>query len=411
MSKISLMKTHIGLAKTSIKENKTRSFLTCLGIAIGVASIILILSLMGSISRLVSDQVKGIGADLVVVRPDSNKGVESDILAELTASNSYQKSNLALDDVNAIAGVENVTAVAPIALATGTVSNDKNVIESANLLGTTPGFVNIQPLALKFGTFINDTFDSNTAVVGHTMALLLFNTNNPVGKTMTIRGERFVVVGVLSKVEESINFNNVDFDNTIILNASALAKINDGVQIQQINVKAANTESLEGVSENIKNTLSDKKAGDKNFSVLYGDEITHPASSLFTIVSGMLTLVAGISLIVGGIGVMNIMLVSVAERDHEIGIRKAVGASGQNILAQFLFEALILSVLGGFFGLILGYIAAFFVSIVTPFAPFISWQILFVTFVTSILVGIIFGIYPALKAASKNPIESLKHYR
>lgn len=411
MKKTSLMKTHIRLAKTSIKENRTRSFLTCLGIAIGVASIILILSLMGSISRLVSDQVKGIGADLIVVRPDSNKGVENDILAELTASNSYQKSNLALSDTEAIAGVENVTAVAPIALATNTVSNDKNVIESANLLGTTPDFVNIQPLALKFGSFINDTFESNTAVVGHTMALLLFNTNNPVGKTMTIRGERFVVVGVLSKVEESINFNNVDFDNTIILNAAALAKVADGVQIQQINVKAANTESLEGVSENIKNTLSDKKGGDKNFAVLYGDGITHPASSLFTIVSGMLTLVAGISLIVGGIGVMNIMLVSVAERDHEIGIRKAVGASGQNILAQFLFESLILSILGGIFGLILGYIAAFFVSIVTPFAPFISWQILAVTFATSILVGVIFGIYPALKAASKNPIESLKHYR
>jgi ABC-type antimicrobial peptide transport system permease subunit len=125
----------------------------------------------------------------------------------------------------------------------------------------------------------------------------------------------------------------------------------------------------------------------------------------------MLTLVAAISLVVGGIGVMNIMLVSVAERTHEIGIRKAVGASGQNILLQFLFEALILSLLGGFMGLILGYILAFFVSIVTPFAPFISWQILLVTFGTALLVGVIFGIYPALKAASKNPIESLKHYR
>ena len=125
----------------------------------------------------------------------------------------------------------------------------------------------------------------------------------------------------------------------------------------------------------------------------------------------MLALVAAISLIVGGVGVMNIMLVAVAERTHEIGIRKAVGASSRNILMQFLFEALILSVLGGIFGLILGYVLAFLLSVITPFAPFISWEILAITFLTTLAVGIIFGIYPALKAASKNPIESLKHYR
>ena len=125
----------------------------------------------------------------------------------------------------------------------------------------------------------------------------------------------------------------------------------------------------------------------------------------------MLTLVAAISLIVGGIGVMNIMLVSVAERTHEIGIRKAVGASSRNILMQFLFEALILSILGGIFGLILGYILAFILSTFTPFAPYISWEILAITFLTTLVIGIIFGIYPALKAATKNPIDSLKHYQ
>ena len=108
---------------------------------------------------------------------------------------------------------------------------------------------------------------------------------------------------------------------------------------------------------------------------------------------------------------MNIMLVSVAERTHEIGIRKAVGASSRNILMQFLFEALILSILGGIFGLLLGYLLAFLLSIITPFAPFISWEIVAITFLTTLTVGIVFGIYPAIKAACKNPIESLKHYR
>lgn len=125
----------------------------------------------------------------------------------------------------------------------------------------------------------------------------------------------------------------------------------------------------------------------------------------------MLALVAGISLVVGGIGVMNIMLVSVAERTHEIGIRKAVGASSYNILMQFMFEALILSIFGGFLGIILGYIFAFLISIITPFTPYISPEIILVVFATTVIIGIIFGIYPALKAAHKNPIESLKHYR
>ena len=125
----------------------------------------------------------------------------------------------------------------------------------------------------------------------------------------------------------------------------------------------------------------------------------------------MLAIVAGVSLVVGGIGVMNIMLVSVAERTHEIGIRKAVGASSTNILMQFMFESLILSIFGGILGVILGYILAFFVSAITPFAPYISWEILLITFLTTVVVGMVFGIYPALKAASKNPIDSLKHYR
>lgn len=408
---LALTKTHIRLARTAIKENRTRSFLTCLGIAIGVASIILILSLMGSISRLVSNQVKSIGADLIVVRPSSNKDVMNDIISEFTSTNTYQKSNLVLSDVETIAAIEGVSAVSPIGIATSTVKTEKNTVESVSILGTNANFTNIQPLSLRFGTFLNDNFEGNTAVVGHTMSLLLFNTNNPVGKTLTIQGKKFVVVGVLSEIEESINYNNVDFDNAVILNAKSLADAIGGIQIQQINAKASNTEGIEEISEKIQKTLEEKKSGEKNFSVLYGDEITHPASALFNIVSGMLALVAGISLIVGGIGVMNIMLVSVGERTHEIGIRKAVGASSRNILMQFLLEALMLSLMGGVLGLVLGYVLALFLSAVTPFAPYVSWQILVVTFVTSVGIGVIFGIYPALKAASRNPIESLKHYR
>ena len=407
-----LIKTHLKLAKTAIKENRTRSLLTCIGIAIGVASIVLILSLMGSISNLIRNEVNNIGGDLIVVRPNSTKDSITSVIEELTSSNSFQKSNLTLSDVSAISKVENVAAVAPIAVSTNTISSEKNTFSSVSVLGTTDDFIAIEPFALKFGSFFKDESEGKTVVLGSTLSLALFNTiNSTVGKTITIMGEKFMVIGVLEEIEKSINFDNVDFDNALIMDINDLNEVTGSTQIQQINIKAANTESLPQISADIESAIKDNKLGDENFSVAYGDKITHPASSLFAIISGMLTLVAGISLVVGGIGVMNIMLVSVAERTHEIGIRKAVGASGRNILMQFLFEALILSILGGLLGLMLGYVLAFFISIVTPFAPYISLGILALTFTTTLAIGIVFGIYPAIKAASKNPIDSLKHYR
>lgn len=404
------MRVHLKLARTSIQENRTRSFLTCLGIAIGVASIILILSLMGSISQLIAGQVKNIGANLIVVRPKSTKDIVTGVIEELTASNSYQKSNLTLKDIGIISKLENITAVAPIAISTNTVVTDKNQINSVVVLGTQEDFIKIQPLDLKYGSFINENSE-NTVVVGHMLSLKLFNTMNAVGKTLTLMGEKFIVSGVLSQVEESINFSNVDFDNTLIMNIGALDKVSGSTQIQQINIKTKNTASLMEVTKNIQKNLMEYKKGENNFMVISGKQITHPASSLFMIISSMLALVAGISLVVGGIGVMNIMLVSVAERTHEIGVRKAVGASSQNILMQFLFEALILSLMGGVLGLVLGYMLAFFISIMTPFKPYISVEIILMTFLTTLIVGVLFGIYPALKAATKNPIDSLKHYR
>lgn len=407
-----LIKTHFRLAKTSIKENRTRSFLTCLGIAIGVASIILILSLMGSISNLIKNEASEIGSDLIVVRPNSSKDSISNIISELTSSNTFEQSNLSLSDVSAISKINEVSAVAPIATSTNTVATEKNTFSSVQILGTTPDFIKIEPLALRFGTFFNDNNKTNGVVLGHTLSLALFNTiNSTVGKTVTIMGEKFMIVGVLDETDKSINFDNIDFDNAVIMDAESLNNLIGSIQIQQINIKSANVDSLATISQNIESELKTNKSGDDNFAVAYGDEIAHPANSLFVIVSGMLTLVATISLVVGGIGVMNIMLVSVAERTHEIGIRKAVGASSRNILMQFLFESLILSNLGGIFGLVLGYFLAFLLATITPFAPYISWEILALTFLTAITVGIVFGIYPAIKAASKNPIESLKHYR
>ena len=367
---------------------------------------------MGSISNLVKDEISSLGNDIMVVRPNSTKDPITDIVEELTTSHSFQKSNLTISDIETIKKNENVAAVAPVAISVNTITSEKNTLSSVPVLGTNLDFIKIEPLPLRFGAFLSEKNEEKSVVLGHTLSLALFNTiNSTVGKTITIMGEKYMVVGVLDEINKSINFDNIDLDNTLIMDIASLNQISGSTQIQQINIKAANTDGMSTLSEELTKALIEQKHGDDNFKVLYGDEITHPASSLFNIVSGMLTTVAAISLIVGGIGVMNIMLVSVAERNREIGIRKAVGASSRNILMQFLFESLILSISGGMMGLVLGYTLAFLLSTITPFVPLISWEIIAITLLTTIIVGVLFGIYPAIKAASRNPIESLKHYR
>jgi ABC-type antimicrobial peptide transport system permease subunit len=326
-------------------------------------------------------------------------------------ANTFEKSSLSLVDVSSISSVEGVTAVAPIAVSTNTLKNEENTIPSATVVGTTSDFNVIEPLALKYGVFLNDKNTDSAVVIGHNLALHLYNSSNPIGRTLSFLGRRFIVVGVLDEIDDAVNFDNINFNNTLFMDIHTMENLMDSVQIQQINVRILNTSILEPVANNIYKTLKENRFGDTNFSVTYGDSITHPASNLLNIISSMLALVAGISLVVGGIGVMNIMLVSVSERTHEIGIRKAVGASAHNIMMQFMFEALILSTLGCIIGIFLGYLFAFLVSVFTPFTPFVSWEIIAITVVTTLAVGIVFGTYPALKAARKKPIDSLRHYQ
>ena len=406
-----LLRTHYRLARESIRKNRTRSFLTCLGIAVGVASIILIMSLMGSINNVISAQVKSMGADLIVIRPAQHVDAVESVIDGLTASNRYMTSNLTLTDAEVIAGLDSVAGVAPIAAGVATLRAEERTIPTANVIGTSTELARVQNLKLSNGIFLSDKVE-NSAVIGKALSLELFGTGTEaVGKTFAMGEEKFIVVGLLEETEDPINFNNVDFDNSVFVRADYLKRIGLNYQVQQIDVRAENTGALSKLSEEIGDLLNSAKNGDKNYEILYGDLISHPAGSMVMVVSSMLTVVAGVSLIVGGIGVMNILLVSVAERTREIGIRKAVGASSMNILMQFLFEAMILSVGGGLLGLILGYVIAFLISIVTPFAPFISWQILGVSVGTSVVIGILFGMYPAIKAARKNPIESLRYYR
>ena len=407
-----LLRTHLSIALDSLHRNRARTFLSALGIAIGVASIVLIMSLTGGIGSLISASSDKNNANLILVRPSTGKELAENLIDELTANNQYAKSSLTLDDTTSIAKLGNIEAVAPIASNISAVTIGDKSYQSINVVATNADLIKTAKLALKNGQFFEESgTHNNAAVIGHDLATKLFGTTDILARTFQYSDQKFIIVGVLEKTDSPINYNGVDFDNSILIDSNFASSFESSIQIQQINVRTTTTDSTESVAEEIKTKLTNSKKGDTTFQVLTGSSNFQPAGSLLSIISSMLTLVASISLIVGGVGIMNIMLVSVSERTREIGIRKAVGASSGNILLQFLFESIILSFIGGIMGIALGYATAFAISLITPFAPHISWSILGITCLTSLIVGVIFGVYPAAKAATKDPITSLKVYR
>ena len=407
-----LLRTHLSIALDSLHRNRARTFLSALGIAIGVASIVLIMSLTGGIGSLISASSDKNNANLILVRPSTGKELAENLIDELTANNQYAKSSLTLDDTTSIAKLGNIEAVAPIASNISAVTIGDKSYQSINVVATNADLAKTAKLALKNGQFFEESgTHNNAAVIGHDLATKLFGTTDILARTFQYGDQKFIIIGVLEKTDSPINYNGVDFDNSILIDINFANSFESSIQIQQINVRTTTTDSTESVAEEIKTKLTNSKKGDTTFQVLTGSSNFQPAGSLLSMISSMLTLVASISLIVGGVGIMNIMLVSVSERTREIGIRKAVGASSGNILLQFLFESIILSFIGGIMGIALGYATAFAISLITPFAPHISWSILGITCLTSLIVGIIFGVYPAAKAATKDPITSLKVYR
>lgn len=406
-----LLSTHLQLATESLRKNRGRTFLSALGIAIGVSSIVLILSLTGGINRLISTTSDKNNANLILVRPNNGKDVAENIISELTSSNQYSKSGLTLEDVETIRAVDGVASASPLAISTANLKVGDRTTQSVNILATSANFAKTAGLTLKNGQFLETSLQDNVAVVGYKTAMSIFGTTDAITKTFTYNNQHFMIVGVLEEINDPINYNNIDLDNSIIININYASTFESSIQIQQINIRTENSDAVAAVSEKITEELRKTKNGDDSFSVISGNQNLQPTGSLLSIISAMLTIIASISLIVGGVGIMNIMLVSVSERTREIGIRKAVGASAGNILLQFLFESIILSILGGILGFALGYIFAFLISLVTPFSPYISWQILGITGAVTLLIGIIFGVYPAAKAALKDPITSLKYYR
>jgi len=250
-----------------------------------------------------------------------------------------------------------------------------------------------------------------TTVIGPQLSIDTFGTEQSIGKTIRIKGGSFTVIGVLKRANNPVNYNNVDFDRAAVISLASGRALNQGASyLQQINVKSDSVAHLGSVMTEINKALLKNHFGEVDFSVLSGSQIAQPTSHMFTAIAGVSVAIAAISLVVGGVGIMNIMLVSVAERTREIGIRKALGATNGDIVAQFIIESLSLSIGGGISGYLVGYVIAFAVSTFLTFDPVLNWEIALTALGVSLVIGTLFGIYPAIRAARKDPISALRQY-
>lgn len=381
-------------AVQSIGSNKMRSFLTMLGMIIGVMSLVVLVSIVNGATSSVTDSISSIGTNLLTVQVLDSKGTP-----------------FTLDEVADIAEMDTVLATAPVTQGNAMVKYER-INSSITLYGTTGDYYAIQGLTLERGRFlkiVDITQESLVAVVNAVTAEELFERTDVVGECISIDGYKFTIIGVLEEEESAVG--NVSERLEAYIPYTVLAKVSGtSREISRFYVSSANEESMEQVEKEMTKYMYERLGDEDAFSIINASTVMEAMSSVTDTLKLMLGGIAAISLLVGGIGIMNIMLVSVTERTREIGIRKAVGARKKVILVQFLIEALIVSVTGCLIGLIMSILVVGIINCTaTSLSAVISLDVVLIAMGFSMGIGVMFGLYPAYKAANMRPIEALRY--
>ncbi len=377
------------LAVRSTLANKMRSFLTMLGIIIGVVSVVMLMSIAESTTSSITDAISSMGSDLLTVLvTDDDVKLKSDDYMELT-------------QYDAIKGV------APYLAVNGTARSGSEYV-SASGIGVTAEYQEIADLALQAGRGIQPTdleWRTNVAVIGTEIAEELFESYDVIGKTFQMSNRTFTVVGLL---EESGTDFTGSLDARVLIPLTTAQRISDSASVSTCYVQAASSNDI-ALAQSLTEAFLYAKTGDEDaYSVLNMSALLDTLDSVMSKVSLMLGGIAAISLLVGGIGIMNIMLVSVAERTREIGIRKAIGARRADIMSQFLIEACTLSILGGLIGLGVSALGLRAFGLIANLNVRFEWSAAVGALLFCVLIGVIFGSYPASKASRMTPIDALQ---
>ncbi len=404
-----MISEHFKMAINSLRNNKIRTFLTLLGIIIGVTSVTTIIGLGEGVKNQVNQQISDLGSDIITIVPGRNVSTSGfSSLTGLLSTNTDTTSRLSPDDLQAVENIPNVSLAGGIMQLDGSVSQNDTKL-TTQIVATGENYLQLTKQKLSAGQFFGgDLTNNNTVVLSQNIANKLFGSRDPIGSSVTIRDTNFIVIGVLSE-KTGFNFGK-PLDDMVLIPLPTGKKLNRDVeQLQQITVSLDNPSASEKTSQDIKAALLKNHSGEEDFTITTQDQLVTTTDSVFKVLTSFTAAVASISLLVGGIGVMNIMLVTVTERTKEIGIRKAVGATKFQILMQFLIEALVITLTGGIIGIFISVVLSYIIKAQTSIVPALDPWILLLAAGVSLAVGVIFGTWPAIRAATKEPTEALKH--
>ncbi len=407
----------ISIVWRALLSNKTRSFLTMLGIIIGVAAVVIIMAVGAGAQSLILNQLEGLGnSELIAVLPG-----KSDESGPPASAFGVTVTTLTLKDLEALALKKNVTnaqAVSAYYELDLSVSWRQTVFDTT-INGVTANYLEVEGGELAVGRFFTAEEDNNlakVAVLGDTVAVELFGQSNPIGQKIRVKNQTLEVIGVLKK-RGQVGFSN--FDDQILAPLQFVQRSLAGVQhLSVIRLRVAGVDNIEQTMEEVKQTLREQHGitnpEDDDFSVRSFRDAISLVTTVTDALRYFLAAMAALSLLVGGIGIMNIMLVSVTERTREIGLRKAIGANNWQIMRQFLLEAVGLTLVGGLIGLISGIGISYLIYVVAAaldyqWAFVISWSAIALAVSLSAIIGLVFGLYPARQASRLSPIEALRY--
>lgn len=384
------------VAIESIRSNKLRSFLTTLGIVIGISAVIAIVGIGQGGRAMLMQEMEKFGTNLFGIWVNYREG------------ESWRPGDLQMVDITIIKEkVHQVKYLAPVTYAQMQLRGEKGQ-KSVQVIGTNADYAKIRNLETRWGRFIrNDDAAAGRRVIvlDEKTAQQLFGSGNPVGKRVMVMNNSAVVVGVIKNDSSMLGFNT---QQIAYLPWPFLTRLTDWSEIHELQGSAVSKEEVEPAMNLGKKILERRHNAPNHYYAYSMEQEMESANKVTGIMTLVIGCIAGISLLVGGIGVMNIMLVSVTERTREIGIRMALGARRKDILVQFIIESIVLCLLGGFIGILLGYGGALLIAKLAKWPPLVSWWTIIIAFVFSVAVGLFFGIYPANRASKLDPIEALR---